>query len=786
VHHAARVGVRERVGHLGEHARRLGGRGARRAGEAGAERLAVDERHREPGHAAVVAGREHRRDVRVRELRGRLRLAEEARAHAVAEGELRGEHLERDRALQPHLDRAVHHGHAAAADLLAHVVAVAHGGHHAVEQRVRGGAGRRGRRGGGHGADEGEGGAHPRAYAARGARVSPLTGRPAACPVVSAPRPAPPAARPAAAGALPRRRRPRHLARGPDDPVDLAGEHHGPLGERGHLRRARRAGAQPHEVDAHRLEGHAAVLERGGRGVAAAREVGHRAALPLEVGEALHAAVAGGAVERVGLGLEADDLGLEDAGGAGGGVAVELGHGAGERLDAGGEGARRAGHVAQALALALGHGADEAEDLVAVGGGLTPRVRRVAAGGRWRAGRRAVPGIAVRGTGGERAAQRARVRGPRAERGGGGGRVGRLPRGAAQTAPALPLAHLGALGRIEHRLQVVGPLGHHVGEQPLARLPHRVVPVEAVAPELRVAVGHVDRPEREGAEEVLVAHQRHEQQHRADDRVPAELAAEVAHRPRLPPRQLVGGGGEQVDVAGVGRVGRRPGDAARPAVQLLGQPAPVAAPGDGDAERAEPPAAFGRGGGRRGRRRERRAAGPGRQRGGARPRPRRLRGVVRARGDRALAEEHGLELVGAGEARGRVLLEHAHHRRRQVGRAVGAPLVDGDRPLGEVLDEHGRRARRLERQLAGEHLVAPRRPASRGRAAVDLAVAGALLGAHVRRRADGHPVAVRRASLPSITARAMPKSVTMARSPSWSSRMLSGLMSRCTTPRAWA
>jgi hypothetical protein len=265
------------------------------------------------------------------------------------------------------------------------------------------------------------------------------------------------------------------------------------------------------------------------------------------------------------------------------------------------------------------------------------------------------------------------------------------------------------------------------------------VPVEAVAPQLGVAVGDVQRPQGEPREEPAVAEDGEQQQHRPDHGVPAELAPEVAHRPRLPPRQLVGGGGEQVDVAGVGRVGRRPGDAARPAVQLLGQPAPVAAPGDGDAERAEPPAAFGRGGGRRGRRRERRAAGPGRQRGGARPRPRRLRGVVRARGDRALAEEHGLELVGAGEARGRVLLEHAHHRRRQVGRAVGAPLVDGDRPLGEVLDEHGRRARRLERQHAGEHLVRHHAQRVEVGAAVDLAVAGALLGAHVRRRADGHP-----------------------------------------------
>ena len=48
------------------------------------------------------------------------------------------------------------------------------------------------------------------------------------------------------------------------------------------------------------------------------------------------------------------------------------------------------------------------------------------------------------------------------------------------------------------------------------------------------------------------------------------------------------------------------------------------------------------------------------------------------------------------------------------------------------------------------------------------------------------PVAVRRESAPSEIARAMPKSVTIARPSSLFSRMLSGLMSRWTTEREWA
>ncbi len=46
------------------------------------------------------------------------------------------------------------------------------------------------------------------------------------------------------------------------------------------------------------------------------------------------------------------------------------------------------------------------------------------------------------------------------------------------------------------------------------------------------------------------------------------------------------------------------------------------------------------------------------------------------------------------------------------------------------------------------------------------------------------PVAVSRESLPCVIARAMPKSVTIARPLSLSRRMLSGLMSRWMTPRA--
>ena len=70
-----------------------------------------------PGDAGRVVGGEDRDDVRVRQLRGRLRLAQEALADAGAERQLGREHLDRDAAVQPDLARAVDHGHAAAPDL---------------------------------------------------------------------------------------------------------------------------------------------------------------------------------------------------------------------------------------------------------------------------------------------------------------------------------------------------------------------------------------------------------------------------------------------------------------------------------------------------------------------------------------------------------------------------------------------------------------------------------------------------------------------------------------------
>ena len=63
--------------------------------ERGAQRLALDVRHRVPEQIALLAGREERNDVRVLQLRGDLDLSAEAVA-IDAGGQLRREHLHDD------------------------------------------------------------------------------------------------------------------------------------------------------------------------------------------------------------------------------------------------------------------------------------------------------------------------------------------------------------------------------------------------------------------------------------------------------------------------------------------------------------------------------------------------------------------------------------------------------------------------------------------------------------------------------------------------------------------
>ena len=81
-------------------------------------RLPLDVLHHDEVLAAalVAAGVEHLHDVRVHEARRRLRLALEARDERRVVGEVLGEQLDRDLALQAQVEREVHGRHAAEAE----------------------------------------------------------------------------------------------------------------------------------------------------------------------------------------------------------------------------------------------------------------------------------------------------------------------------------------------------------------------------------------------------------------------------------------------------------------------------------------------------------------------------------------------------------------------------------------------------------------------------------------------------------------------------------------------
>jgi hypothetical protein len=95
-----------------EHLRRA----ARRLGEPLAQRLALDEFHRQEDLLAVRAHVVHGDDVGVRQASERLGLAQEASAADRVAAEARSQELERELAIELGVVGGVHHPHAARAE----------------------------------------------------------------------------------------------------------------------------------------------------------------------------------------------------------------------------------------------------------------------------------------------------------------------------------------------------------------------------------------------------------------------------------------------------------------------------------------------------------------------------------------------------------------------------------------------------------------------------------------------------------------------------------------------
>ena len=116
VHEARGVGGVERRRDLRDDRRRAHGLQAPAAQQERVQVAARDVAHDEVQRPGLLAGGVHRHDVRVVDRRRHARLAAEALAKLGVAGEVGGDDLQRDRALEVELQRAVDDAHAAAAD----------------------------------------------------------------------------------------------------------------------------------------------------------------------------------------------------------------------------------------------------------------------------------------------------------------------------------------------------------------------------------------------------------------------------------------------------------------------------------------------------------------------------------------------------------------------------------------------------------------------------------------------------------------------------------------------
>ncbi len=111
------VRVRQRIGDFAQNAPHFHRRYRTVLLEALAEVVALDIRHDEVNEIVFLFDGVDRNDIRVIELRGSLRLAQESLADVGAETQLRRQDLDRDLALETPVPGAVHDTHTAATDL---------------------------------------------------------------------------------------------------------------------------------------------------------------------------------------------------------------------------------------------------------------------------------------------------------------------------------------------------------------------------------------------------------------------------------------------------------------------------------------------------------------------------------------------------------------------------------------------------------------------------------------------------------------------------------------------
>src|SRR5215216_6733207 len=124
--YAVLVRIAERARHFAKDSHRLGHRQLSHQTQFGAQRLALDERHREVRRSIRFSGREQRDDVRVLEFRCELYLSAKA-LEAQLGGDFGRENLYNDLAPEAPVHRHEHATHSRAHDLSLEAVAIAEG-----------------------------------------------------------------------------------------------------------------------------------------------------------------------------------------------------------------------------------------------------------------------------------------------------------------------------------------------------------------------------------------------------------------------------------------------------------------------------------------------------------------------------------------------------------------------------------------------------------------------------------------------------------------------------------
>src|SRR5262249_16921969 len=117
VYDAASVRVGERPCHFAHHARGFGRRKRSACADTFAERLTFDIAHDEEDEAVRLADAMDRNDVRMREAGGHSSFTDEALSCMSLHGEVGGQNLDGDVAIELHVAREIDDAHAATAEL---------------------------------------------------------------------------------------------------------------------------------------------------------------------------------------------------------------------------------------------------------------------------------------------------------------------------------------------------------------------------------------------------------------------------------------------------------------------------------------------------------------------------------------------------------------------------------------------------------------------------------------------------------------------------------------------